>query len=211
MDSAGHARLSDIGFARLMPAGELNFDWAQVGAAGCRWAAPEIFQKGEFTTQSDVFSYGFVAAEVRPSNCYLMVTRNRSIQILTGNFLWEDIDSTNVRSRILRGDRPHVPEYEKNGTLIMGLWGVFAGCWGKDPASRILASEALNVLQYLWVLTSHLHRCLLLICCMTQVHDNALARTIQRRSLLRGKSSPVRKILKNWTRSPALLTPHHPG
>ena len=76
MDSAGHARLSDIGFARLMPSGEPKFDWAQVGAAGCRWAAPEIFQKGEFTTRSDVFSYGFVATEVRPSACHLMVTRN---------------------------------------------------------------------------------------------------------------------------------------
>ena len=116
-----------------------------------------------------------------------------------------------VRSRILSGERPHMPECEKNRALITGLWGVFAGCWGKDPASRISASEALNFLQYLWVLTSHLRECLLFIRCMTQVLDNALARPIQRQSLFRGKSSPARNVLKNWTRSSALLIPHRPG
>ena len=65
MDSAGHARLSDIGFAKLVPTGESEFDWAQVGSIGCRWAAPEIFKKGKFTERSDMFSYGFIAAEVR--------------------------------------------------------------------------------------------------------------------------------------------------
>jgi hypothetical protein len=67
VNSGGRARLSDIGFARLVPTGESEFDWAQVGADGCRWAAPEIFWKGEFTKESDMFSYGFIAAEVRPS------------------------------------------------------------------------------------------------------------------------------------------------
>ena len=66
MDSTGHARLSDIGFSKLIPTGESGFDWADVGADGCRWGAPEIFQDGKFSEQSDVFTYGFVAAEVRP-------------------------------------------------------------------------------------------------------------------------------------------------
>ena len=65
IDSAGHARLSDIGFAKLVPSGESRFDWAQVGGTGCRWAAPEIFREGGFTERSDMFSYGFVAAEAR--------------------------------------------------------------------------------------------------------------------------------------------------
>ena len=65
VDSEGHARLSDIGFSKLMQTEESEFGWAQVGATGYRWAAPEIFQKGKFTKQSDIFTYGFVAAEVR--------------------------------------------------------------------------------------------------------------------------------------------------
>jgi len=68
MDSAGHARLSDIGFSKLAPAGESRFDWARVGGVGCRWTAPEVFREGEFTERSDMFSYGFIATEVRPLN-----------------------------------------------------------------------------------------------------------------------------------------------
>ena len=68
VNSAGHACLSDIRFSRLSSAGETGFYWAQVGTDGCRWAAPEVFQKGEFTQESDVFAYGFLAAEVREPN-----------------------------------------------------------------------------------------------------------------------------------------------
>ena len=70
MNSIGQACLSDIGFAKLVRTEELEFDWAQVGADGCRWAAPEIFQSGEFTKESDIFSYGFIAVEVGlPNRC----------------------------------------------------------------------------------------------------------------------------------------------
>ena len=65
VDSAGRARLSDIGFSTLTHKGGSQFDWANVGAGGHRWAAPEIFKSGELSQQSDVFSYGFIAAEVR--------------------------------------------------------------------------------------------------------------------------------------------------
>jgi serine/threonine protein kinase len=68
LNSAGHARLSDIGFARLIPTEESKFDWASGGADGCRWAAPEVFQNGKLTKQSDVFSFGFISAEVRTLN-----------------------------------------------------------------------------------------------------------------------------------------------
>jgi serine/threonine protein kinase len=71
VDSGGRVRLSDIGFARLASTGELTFDWSQLGADGCRWAAPEIFQNGEFSKKSDIFTCGFLAVEVRPLNCDL--------------------------------------------------------------------------------------------------------------------------------------------
>ena len=74
VDSTGHAHLSDIGFARLVPTGESSFDWAKVGADGCRWAAPEIFQDGKLSKQSDMFSYGFIATEVRPPNSWFTLS-----------------------------------------------------------------------------------------------------------------------------------------
>lgn len=60
-----------------------------------------------------------------------------------------------VRSRIFGGERPRRPEGEKKHTLTTELWRTFPKCWGKVPAGRILASEALNILRYLWVLASH--------------------------------------------------------
>ena len=70
VNSAGNACLSDIGFTKLVPTrgSRLKFGWAKVGADGCRWAAPELFQKGELSKQSDAFSYGFIATEVRVPN-----------------------------------------------------------------------------------------------------------------------------------------------
>jgi len=71
VDSVGHARLSDIGFSKLVPTREPGFDWANVGADGYRFAAPELFQNGKLSKQSDVFAYGFVAAEVHPPDSFL--------------------------------------------------------------------------------------------------------------------------------------------
>ena len=65
VDSEGRARLSDIGFAKLTRNRESQFDWADADADGHRWAALEIFKSGELSKQSDMFSYGFIAAEVR--------------------------------------------------------------------------------------------------------------------------------------------------
>lgn len=72
VDPTGKACLSDVGLAKLVPTGESGFDWADAGVGGCRWAAPEIFQSGKLSKESDVFSYGFVAAEVWPPNRYFV-------------------------------------------------------------------------------------------------------------------------------------------
>ena len=71
VDSAGHARISDIGISTLVPNDNSRFDWATVGAGGHRWVAPEIFKGGILSEKSDVFSYGFLAAEVRFSDCHV--------------------------------------------------------------------------------------------------------------------------------------------
>lgn len=72
VDSVGHARLSDIGFSKLVHTGELGFGWVNIGPDGCRWAAPESFQDGKLSKQSDIFTYGFIAAEVHHPYHYLI-------------------------------------------------------------------------------------------------------------------------------------------
>ena len=151
VDSAGHARLSDVGFAKLVPTRGSRFDWAEVGADGCRWAAPEIFQRGKLSEQSDVFSYGFVATEVcLPDLPYIIVTD--LIQIFTGQLVWEDIDVTELRSKLIDGERPRIPEGKKKHKLTTELWRVFNMCWRREPERRISASEILRVLRRLWVM-----------------------------------------------------------
>jgi len=64
VNAAGRACLSDIGFT----GGELAADGTDSRAYGSRWTAPEISKNGKFSKQSDVFSLGFVAAEVCSHN-----------------------------------------------------------------------------------------------------------------------------------------------
>lgn len=60
INAAGRACLSDVGFtSKNLEAGSIDGP-----ACGSRWAAPEVFINGEFSEQSDMFSFGFVAAEV---------------------------------------------------------------------------------------------------------------------------------------------------
>ena len=65
VNAAGHACLSDIGFATLAHNGELKPDETESGTPSSRWTAPEVSKNSEFSKQSDVFSFGFVAVEVR--------------------------------------------------------------------------------------------------------------------------------------------------
>ena len=148
MDPTGCARLSDIGFSRPIPTGESGLNWTDAGADGCRWTAPEVFQGGEPSKQSDVFTYGFVSAEVRPHNRRFTAVADLA-KILTGNFVWEGITTAEVRSKILGNERPRRPEGGKECTLTTDLWRMFESCWKKEPGGRISIPRVLNLLQYL--------------------------------------------------------------
>jgi len=107
------------------------------------------------------FSDGRVDRKIRHIHLWIRLRRGMSsqplphitatdlAQLFAGSHLWDDIDEEEVRSKILNGERPHRPEGEKKHDLIQELWRVFSECWGKDPAGRVSASEALSVLQYL--------------------------------------------------------------
>ena len=64
VNAAGRACLSDIGFITSIYNEELTTDDVESSTYCPRWTAPEIFKDGNFSKQSDVFSFGFVAVEV---------------------------------------------------------------------------------------------------------------------------------------------------
>ena len=68
VNAAGHACLSDIGFATFAHNGESEPDDTESGTHSSRWTAPEVSKNSEFSKQSDVFSFGFVAVEVCSQN-----------------------------------------------------------------------------------------------------------------------------------------------
>ena len=71
MNAAGYACLSDIGFATIARDEESESSPNKVGLHASRRLAPEIITNGERSEKSDIFSYGFVAAEVRRHEAYL--------------------------------------------------------------------------------------------------------------------------------------------
>jgi len=63
VNAAGRACLSDIGFTTTHD-GAMDMDDTE-SEVHYRWRAPEVLKDGQFSKQSDIFSFGFVAAEVR--------------------------------------------------------------------------------------------------------------------------------------------------
>jgi len=63
VNAAGRACLSDIGFTTTHD-GAMDMDDTEC-EVHYRWRAPEVLKDGRFSKQSDIFSFGFVAAEVR--------------------------------------------------------------------------------------------------------------------------------------------------
>ena len=88
-----------------------------------------------------------------PPRCVLPTAglhcRNNPTKIFTGSFIWEGVDATGVKSKILNGDRPRRLEGEKKSNVATGLWRTFPRCWEKEPDSRISVSKVLDLLRYL--------------------------------------------------------------
>ena len=65
MGAKGRARLSGTGFTTATHTKESNIDDTESSIHGSRWIAPEVFKNCNFSKKSDVFAFGFMAAEVR--------------------------------------------------------------------------------------------------------------------------------------------------
>lgn len=84
VNAAGDACLSDIGFATIVHNRELEPSLNKTDIHASQRLAPEVIKNGKSSIQSDVFSYGFVAAEVRHhKNCFLPP------QLILPRYSWE--------------------------------------------------------------------------------------------------------------------------
>jgi serine/threonine protein kinase len=72
VNTAGRACLSDIGFTTPARDEELDTGDTESSVHYSRWRAPEVVKDNRFSEQSDIFSFGFVAAEVRFQKPYVL-------------------------------------------------------------------------------------------------------------------------------------------
>lgn len=56
-----------------------------------------------------------------------------------------------VSSGIISGKRPSKPEGQEELGLTAELWWTLTKCWETDPEDRIVVSDMLNFLLYMWV------------------------------------------------------------
>lgn len=109
-------KLCDFGCAINYSSARPNFDWV-VGT----YPAPEIFQNGKHTKESDIFSLGIKIWEIVVNN-----ENREDYRRLTNH-------------EIAAGKRPPIPS-----TCDLKLARLIKGCWSQKPECRLTAREALN-------------------------------------------------------------------
>ncbi|KAF9785472.1 kinase-like domain-containing protein [Thelephora terrestris] len=128
VDSSGHARLTDFGFASVVL--ELS---SVLGTNApeytSRWAAPEVLRSGDVgnTQEADVFAFGMVVVEV-----------------FTGKSPFSESTATVAASKIKDGERPDRPQ---DPDLTDSVWDMTHTCWCHDPAHRPTISKVVQILR----------------------------------------------------------------
>mmetsp|Transcript_47445 Transcript_47445/g.122778 ORF Transcript_47445/g.122778 Transcript_47445/m.122778 type:complete len:663 (+) Transcript_47445:232-2220(+) len=90
------------------------------------WMAPEVVIDMEYSTKSDMFSFGMVMWE-----------------IMTQKDLFPDYDNFEVQDAITeRMERPPIPDFAPSAYIDL-----MTKCWDADPASRPDAREAVRILD----------------------------------------------------------------
>lgn len=103
------AKVSDFGLAR-----EANFN-LEGGKFPIKWTAPEAIKHGQFSTQSDVWSYGVLLWEL----------------FSFGRTPYPRVHIDNVMEKIERGYRMEIPD-----GCPQKVYDVMRDCWELDPKHR---------------------------------------------------------------------------
>lgn len=120
-----HYKLGDIGVSREVH-NEFSMKTEVSIVGNNRYKAPEVFTKSEYSTKSDVFSFGMIA-----------------YQILTGQEIkLEGFKEKDFESRIIRGYRPKLPS-----DLNQLAKDIITSCWAASPSDRITFKDMFELLS----------------------------------------------------------------
>ena len=110
-------KISDFGLLREIPKDDSIYVSQQVGPVPVRWMAPESLSRREFSTASDVWSYGVLLWEMRYPTIlpYPEIENNMEVAIKVTNGLRLTIPN----------DYPDVVQ------------STIEACWQKEPSKRL--------------------------------------------------------------------------
>jgi serine/threonine protein kinase len=149
VDSSGHARLTDFGFASVvLELGSVLGTNAPEYTS--RWAAPEVLRSGDVgnTQEADVFAFGMVVVEVSPCissvGCEEIADGVTLSKVFTGKSPFSEFTATVAASKIKDGERPDRPQ---DPDLTDSVWDMTRTCWCHDPAHRPTISKVVEILR----------------------------------------------------------------
>lgn len=142
--------LVDFGMAPDIRALERHITLQDPDWTSFRYMSPESIEEGVITTETDVYSFGLLALEVR-INVILNTFRNWNVirQVLSGNAPYHNLGHVAAMIKItegstpLPGDHPRIP-------YPSPAWDMMQRCWATDPSKRPVIEEV-NV----WVSLCH--------------------------------------------------------
>jgi len=120
----GKALVSDFGMARIK---ETEDDEVHTNSmvGPLKWMAPESIENFQFSTKSDVFSFGVVLWEM-----------------LTCETPWPGVNLVQAAAEVLKGTRMEIPQ-----NCPAFLDEIITKCWAQDPADRPGFSEIIDTLK----------------------------------------------------------------
>lgn len=132
------ALLCDFGLAKILDEGFKGLQTTDAWKGSIPWCAPELLEGGPRTTESDIWAWGHLVWEARPS--IHTVLREPSLiftcQIMTGRLPFDE--TTNPAALILKIVRGEIPTLaaEQAFDHYPALAGLLQRCWKQNPLDR---------------------------------------------------------------------------
>ncbi|KAJ1689766.1 hypothetical protein LUZ63_013921 [Rhynchospora breviuscula] len=139
LDSSFNAKLGDFGLARLI---DHNSAAQTVPAGTYGYMAPEYFNTGQATTESDIYSFGVVLLEISCGRRPVVIHEDQNKVILV-KWVWDLYGNDSILDAIDSQLNGEFKAQEAERLLVVGLW-----CAQPDYALRPSIRQALSVLQF---------------------------------------------------------------
>ncbi|KAI3408435.1 Protein kinase domain-containing protein [Psidium guajava] len=137
LDTNFTTKLGDFGVAKLV---DPRFRTQTTDVVGtCGYLAPEYFNSGKATKESDMFSFGVVALEIA---CGRRSYEDGEIRVMLHKWVWQLYRAGNVLGAVDEALGSGFQREEMECLMMVGLW-----CVQPDPARRPRAGQVIRFLQ----------------------------------------------------------------